>query len=108
MITVFVTFPLPEGTTAADAAAIFEGTAPRYSGLEGLVRKYYLYQGPTGDQPATGGGVYLWQTREAAEAAHGDTWRAFIGERYGTEPEVRFFDTAVIVDNEAGRIETGL
>jgi hypothetical protein len=37
-------------------------SAPNYRGVPGLVRKYYLY----GDDQ-TGGGVYLWDSRDAAE-----------------------------------------
>ena len=62
MITAVVRFRLPEGTTRDDAKAMFEKSAPNYRGVPGLVRKYYLY----GDD-RTGGGVYLWNSREAAE-----------------------------------------
>jgi len=60
MITAIVRFRLPEGTTRDDAKAMFEKSAPNYRGVPGLVRKYYLY----GDD-RTGGGVYLWNSREA-------------------------------------------
>ena len=62
MITAIVRFRLPEGTTRDDAKAMFEKSGPNYRGVPGLVRKYYLY----GDD-RTGGGVYLWNSREAAE-----------------------------------------
>src|SRR5215470_15123192 len=60
----------------------------------GLVRKYYLY----GDD-RTGGGVYLWNSREAAERFYSEAWRTTIAQRYGAQPEVSFYDTAVIVEN---------
>ena len=62
MITAVVRFPLPQGTTRDDAKAMFEKSAPNYRGVPGLVRKYYLF----GDD-RTGGGVYLWNSRDAAE-----------------------------------------
>ena len=94
MITAIVRFPLPPGTTGDDAKALFEKSAPNYRGVPGLVRKYYLY----GDD-CSGGGVYLWQSRAAAERFYSDAWRNTIRQRYGTQPEILFFDTPVIVDN---------
>ena len=59
-----------------------------------LVRKYYLY----GDD-RTGGGVYLWNSREAAERFYSEAWKSTIAQRYGTQPEISFYDTSVIVEN---------
>lgn len=95
MITAIVRFRLPEDVTAAKAAELFQGSAPKYQGLSGLVRKYYLFDAET----ATGGGVYLWESREAAEAVYTPAWRRMIAERYGAEPDIQFFDTPVVVDN---------
>ena len=94
MITAVVHFRLPQGTTRDDAKAMFEKSAPNYRGVPGLVRKYYLY----GDD-RTGGGVYLWNSREAAERFYSDSWKSMIAQRYGAQPEITFYDTPVIVDN---------
>ena len=96
MITAIVQFPLKEGTTLDAARAAYEGSAPKYRGLAGLVRKYYLFDAAAG----TGGGCYLWESREAAEAFHDDAWKRFITDRYGAEPRISYFETPVIVDNE--------
>jgi hypothetical protein len=101
MITAIVNFKLPEGTTTQDAAKIFRESAPRYRGVPGLVRKYHVF----GDD-GTGGGIYLWRSREAAEALYDAAWRQMIRERYGAEPSVRYFETPVIVDNVIGEIQT--
>ena len=93
MITAIVNFPLPADVTLDDAKAKFESTAPNYEGMPGLVRKYYLF----GD--GVGGGVYLWESREAADAVYTDEWRAMITEKYGAAPDVKYFDSPVIVDN---------
>src|SRR5262249_41905106 len=69
-------------------------SAPNYRGVPGLVRKYYLY----GDD-RTGGGVYLWNSREAAERFYSEAWRTTIAQRFGAQPEISFYDTAVIVEN---------
>jgi hypothetical protein len=94
MVTALVRFPLPHGLKLEDATALFEGSAPKYRGAPGLVRKYYLY-----GEDGTGGGVYLWESRDAAEAMYSNAWKQMIAERYGTEPQITYFETPVIVDN---------
>lgn len=101
MITAIVNFKLPAGIDAKQAAELFEASAPKYRGVKGLVRKYYLFD----EESRIGGGVYLWKSRIDAEAVYTPQWQAFIAERYGALPEIRYFETAVIVDNESGRID---
>jgi hypothetical protein len=101
MITAIVTFKLPDGTTAEEARKMFEASAPRYREVPGLIRKYHVF-----DEDGTGGGIYLWQSREAADALYGGAWRRMMRERYGAEPLVRYFETPVIVDNVVGEIQT--
>ena len=102
MITAIVNFKLPAGIDGKKAADLFKGTAPRYRGLKGLVRKYYLFD----DVGRIGGGVYLWKTRADAEALYTAEWKSTIAERYGAPPDIRFFDTPVVVDNESEKILT--
>ena len=100
MITAIVRFPLPPGLSSEDVTRAYEHSAPQFQGAPGLVRKYYLHGA---DQ--TGGGVYLWESREAAEAMYSDAWRQRIAERFGTPPTIEYFDTPLIIDNaeSAGR-----
>jgi len=100
MITAIVRFKLPAAIDAAKAAELFQGSAPKYQGLKGLVRKYYLYDA----ESRTGGGCYLWESREAAERVYTAEWRKMIADRYGSAPEISFFETPVIVDNNIGKI----
>jgi hypothetical protein len=100
MITAIVNFELPPGIDAAKAAELFKGSAPKYRGMKGLVRKYYLFDA----EKRIGGGVYLWKTRADAEAVYTPQWQAYIAERYGAPPDIRYFETAVIVDNESDKI----
>lgn len=94
MITAIVRFPLPEDTDVEAAKKLFQGSAPIYEGMDGLVRKYYLF-----DETPSGGGVYLWESREAAERVYSDDWKKMIAERYGAPPQIAYFETPVIVDN---------
>ena len=95
MITAIVQFPLSADTTLQKARELFEGSAPKYQGLEGLVRKYYLFD----EESMTGGGCYLWESRAAADAVYTDEWKAMIEQRYGAAPQIRYYSTPVIVDN---------
>jgi hypothetical protein len=99
MITAIVRFKLPANIDAAKAAELFQGSAPKYRGLAGLVRKYYLFDA----ESRTGGGCYLWEGREAAERVYSAEWRKMIADRYGAPPEISFFETPVVVDNSLGK-----
>lgn len=98
MITAIVQFTLPKPISLEEATHTFESSAPKYKNLPGLVRKYYLCS----EDGRRAGGVYLWQTRAAAEAVYTGEWKARVKELYGSEPEIAWFDTPVIVDNQAG------
>lgn len=100
MITAIVTFRLPRALTRAQAAEVFRSSAPSYRGTAGLIRKYYLL----GDDGRTAGGAYLWESRAAADAMYTDAWRETVRERYGADPEITWFETPVVVDNERGGI----
>jgi hypothetical protein len=95
MITAITTFRLPKPITRDEARKIFLSTAPKYQGVPGLVRKVYVIS-QEGD---TVGGIYLWKSRADAAAMYTEGWRAFVRERYGTEPVVTYFDSPVVVDN---------
>ncbi len=82
MIITLTTFKLPKPVTRDEARAIFATTAPTYRGVPGLLRKHYVIA----DDGATVGGVYVWESRAAAEAMYTDAWRAFVRGKYGTEP----------------------
>lgn len=101
MIVAVVRFPLDPPLSSADAEAAFEASAPNYQNVPGLLRKHYLL----GDGGHIGGGVYLWESRAAAEALYDDAWRARLEERYGHAPTVEYYESAVTVDPD--RIEVG-
>ena len=100
MITALVQFKLPKPMTTDKALAVFAETAPKYREVKGLIRKYYLLS----EDGEIAGGVYLWQSREAAEQLYTDDWKSFIFQKYGTKPSVTYFASPVIVDNLIGRI----
>ena len=52
-------------------------------------------------QDGWAGGVYLWQSRADAEAFYSGPWLRGIRERYGMDPQIKYFETACITDNSA-------
>jgi hypothetical protein len=95
MITAITTFRLSKPMTRDEAREIFLSTAPKYQDVPGLVRKVYVIS----EEGDTVGGVYLWKSRADAVAMYTEGWRAFVREKYGTEPVVAYFDSPVVVDN---------
>lgn len=95
MITAITSFQLPKPITREEARRIFLSTAPKYQGVPGLFRKCYMLS----EDGKTAGGVYLWRSRAQAESMYTESWRAFVREKYGTEPVVTYYDTPVVVDN---------
>lgn len=94
MIVAVVNFSLPAPLSTDEARAMFEASAPSYQNVDGLRRKHYLLT----DDGRTAGGVYLWDSREQAEALYNDEWRARLTARYGSEPHVTYYDSQVTVD----------
>ena len=95
-----VSFKLPQAQTLEQASATFQSTAPKYLGMPGLLRKNYFLT----EDGMRAGGVYLWESRAAAERVYTPEWKAFVKSKYGNEPEIVYVDTPVLVDNEQGRI----
>lgn len=100
MITTLVQIKNPEPMSIDKARNVFMGTAAKYQEVPGLIRKYYLLS----EDGGTAGGVYLWETREAAEAMYDREWSAFIREKYGVDPVVTYFQSPVVVDNLTAEI----
>jgi len=94
---VVVQFDLPK-RSVEQAITGATGSAPIYRGLagKGLIRKDYL-NGDTGT-----GGVYLWQSREAAEAWFTPARLDELTQRFGVRPRLTWYDTHVTVDNLRG------
>ncbi len=98
MIVAIVQFDLVTPVSLAEAQGMFESSAPKYQKLPGLVRKYYIRS----EDGRTAGGVYLWESRAAADAVYSGEWRERVAKLYGSAPRVSIFDSPVIVDNALG------
>lgn len=93
---VVVQFDVPK-RTEEQAIKGATATAPIYRGLaeRGLIRKDYL-NGESGT-----GGVYLWESRAAAEAWFTEARIEDLTQRFGARPRLTWYDTHVTVDNLA-------
>ena len=87
MITAIVQFQLPAPVSLEEATRMFESTAPKYQNLPGLIRKYYLRS----EDGRTAGGVYLWESKAAAEKVYSGEWRERVAKLYGNAPQVVLF-----------------
>lgn len=101
MIVAIVRFPLSPSLSADDVRASFEASAPSYQALPGLIRKHYL----RAEDGSVGGGVYLWESRAAAEAVYDEAWLARLTERFGAAPSVEYFESPVTVDPDRITVE---
>ena len=89
-----VTYELPEGTDREAAVQMFRDSIPRYMATEGLLRKNVLYKA------GLGGGVYLWESREAAEKAFSPEWTAYMTEKYNHPPQLTYYEMPITMDRE--------
>jgi hypothetical protein len=98
LITAVVQFQVSTPLTLEEATRRFESSAPKYQNLPGLIRKYYIR---SLDGRAVGG-IYLWQSKQAAEKIYNGEWRARVEKLYAAKPEISWFDSPVVVDNLMG------
>lgn len=96
MITEIVTFDLPTGITREEVMEKYNATVPRWRSNKDLIRKTYIYDPETN----TGGGIYLWKTKEAALEGHNAEWCKMAENAYGSAPRFAYFDTMFIIDND--------
>ena len=68
--------------------------------MPGLIRKYYFLS----QDGNKAGGIYLWQSREAADRVYTDDWKAFVKAKYGTDPSMTYLECPVVVDNISSEI----
>jgi len=101
MIIASVRFPLRPGTSLEQATKAFEASSAKYRDVPGLITKYYVFGN------GKGGGIYLWESRQAAERLYTPEWKAMITERYGAAPEIEWLENPVTVDNAADKVAAG-
>ena len=100
MIVVRVLFPLSNVTDIEALKKKMLATVPKYEGLDGLIRKYYILT----DDHKHGGGIYLWESRAKADAWYNAEWKKYMTEAWGQEPLLEYLDCPIVVDNESKHV----
>lgn len=95
--TVVTRFAVPDNVPAEVVRAAFTEAVPHFSNVPGLVRKQFLLS-PDG---RTAGGVYLWNDEVAARSFMLERVAPMIRARFRAEPTIEFFETPVVVENQA-------
>ncbi len=96
MYAAIVTYIPDENLNDEEIRARFEASTPIFSSLPGLVRKDFCFD----VERREGTSLYLWQSREAAEACFGSAqFLEGFRQAFGCEPSIRYLDIWHTVDN---------
>jgi hypothetical protein len=99
MITAIVRYKLPPSIDYNDCLAHFAKIAPGFREAKGLVSKHFIWS-----ERGIAGGVYQWETLDAAKAFYGGPWLKGIVERYGVNPDIEYFTVFALTDNSTGKV----
>lgn len=98
MITELVFFQFPDGTGRDEVLEKYRKTADSWLDNPDLIQKYYFFDAET----QTGGGVYIWRSRQDAARWHGDEYKARVTALYGVAPRIQIFDALLYVNPSLG------
>src|SRR3974390_361875 len=100
MHTGMLTCKVPAGSTTALLSETTNATAHTYEGSPGLIRKYY------GIAPDGGSlvGIYLWESKAAANAFYTPDWGAMVTKRWAAPPQRQEWETPMVVESAQRRL----
>ena len=78
----------------------FDNVAGNYLGVPGLIRKYFGFS----DDARSVIGIYLWETKDAADAFYSDEWLRGVTERWGAAPVKQEWIVPVVAESVEGRV----
>ena len=94
------TYAVPPSLDEPAIRELFANVAGNYLEVPGLIRKYFGFS----DDAQAVVGIYLWQTREAADTFYSDEWMAGVTERWGAAPDRRDWIVPVVAESVDGRV----
>ena len=100
MYCVLWTYSVPPELTEDAIRRQFLAVADRYLGVPGLVRKYFGFT----EDAKTVIGIYLWTSREAADAYYSPEWIAGVTQRWGAAPVRSEWTVPVVAESIEGRV----
>ena len=96
------TYAVPPQLTEPAIRELFAGVADNYLGVPGLIRKYFGFS----EDATSVIGIYLWTSKEAAEAFYSPEWMAGVTERWGAAPLKGEWVVPVVAESAEGRVVT--
>ena len=100
MYCVLWTYAAPPELTEERIREQFDAVAGNYVDVPGLVRKYF---GFTEDATEVIG-IYLWTSKDAADAFYSPEWIAGVTERWGAAPQKSEWVVPVVAEGVDGRV----
>ena len=100
MFVVLVKFKIPKEMDVDSIKEKFNESVPMYQNTKGLIRKNYLLN----EHKNIAGGVYIFDNSNNAYAWFDKDRIQWLTERY-SDPEISYFDSPVVVDNESKNIQ---
>jgi hypothetical protein len=94
------TYASPPHLTETAIRSQFDNVAGNYLGVPGLIRKYFGFS----DDASSVVGIYLWETKDAADAFYSDEWLAGVTERWGAAPVKQEWIVPVVAESVEGRV----
>ena len=94
------TYAVPPSLDESAIREQFQNVAGNYLGVPGLIRKYFGFT----EDGAGVIGIYLWETKAAADAFYSDEWKAGVTERWGAEPLRQEWVVPVVAESADGRV----
>lgn len=101
VITAIIKIKIPQDLTLKQYGEHARRIAGNFQGVPSLIRKNFLFS----DVEGYAGGIYTWDNKQAAKTFYAGPWLDNIREIFGVEPEITYYDTPLIVDNESGNIK---
>jgi hypothetical protein len=96
------TYAVPPNLDEPAIREQFQNVAGNYLGVPGLIRKYFGFT----EDAASVIGIYLWETKAAADDFYSDDWKAGVTERWGAAPLRQEWVVPVVAESAAMRIVT--
>jgi hypothetical protein len=100
MIVTITTFHLKRAASLEEMTKVFQGTAPKYQNMAGLLQKNYWMS----EDGLRVGGIYVWTFRADADRVYTPEWKKFVETKYGAPPVIEYLYSPVMVDNREGTI----
>lgn len=94
------TYAVPEELDEPAIRRLFSEVAANYLGVPGLVRKYFGFS----EDAESVIGIYLWQSRDAAEAFYTPEWTAGVTARWGAPPRKDEWVVPVVAETHDGTV----